>query len=253
MGSMDDNNNRQFNMDSLKGLSATYSRIVLSFFFSFLTFPLTLLSMTYIGLGLSENILVSDDSALMDRSDIFIAPKATTLGGLEYHFQSVAFSMTIIIIMLYIAFIVRFSTKYFRYVLWPKSCRDRCCAACKDSSLKQPMIYTTNEFTRASRNVMEQYKVWQVMQRTFERDFKDVEKDYEIFLYQSLTRQIESQHIKLKELAFLQVINREKRASFRLRSISSEGSGGVGRKVDGIELVSIRGSSVVDSKTNIKF
>ena len=72
-----DNDSREFNMESLKGLSATYSRIVLSFFFSFLTFPLTLLSMTYIGLGLSENILISDDSPLKDRSDIFIAPKNT--------------------------------------------------------------------------------------------------------------------------------------------------------------------------------
>ena len=255
MGSKDANYSRQFNMGSLKGLSATYSRIVLSFFFSFLTFPLTLLSMTYIGLGLSENILVSDDSALMDRSDIFTAPKATTLGVLEYNFQSVAFSMTIVIVMLYIAFIVRFSTKYFRYILWPKSCRDRCCAACQDSSLKQPMIYTTNEFTRASRNVMEQYRVWQSMQRTFKRDFNDVEEDYQTFLYQSMMRQIESQHIKLKELAFLQVTNRVRRASFRLRSISSEGSGGHKHdggvsQYDGVEMSSL-GSEY--SKRNIKF
>jgi len=244
MGSKDANYSREFNMDSLKGLSATYSRIVLSFFFSFLTFPLTLLSMTYIGLGLSENILVSDDSALMDRSDIFTAPKATTLGVLEYNFQSVAFSMTIVIVMLYIAFIVRFSTKYFRYILWPKSCRDRCCAACQDSSLKQPMIVTTTEFTRASRNVMKQYEVWQRMQRTFENDFKNVDKDYEQFLYQSMMRQIESQHIKLKELAFLQVTEEVSRAMFRLQSISSEGS------VGGVEMSSL-GSEY--STRNIKF
>lgn len=256
MGSKDANYSREFNMDSLKGLSATYSRIVLSFFFSFLTFPLTLLSMTYIGLGLSETILVSDDSALMDRSDIFTAPKATTLGVLEYNFQSVAFSMTIVIVMLYIAFIVRFSTKYFRYILWPKSCRDRCCAACQDSSLKQPMIYTTNEFTRASRNVMEQYRVWQRMQISFEREFKGVEKDsYKTFLYESMIRQIESQHIKLMELAFLQVTNEERRDSFRLRNIRSEGSGGHKHddgvsQYEGVEMSAL-GSEY--SKRNIKF
>jgi hypothetical protein len=242
-----DNDSREFNMESLKGLSATYSRIVLSFFFSFLTFPLTLLSMTYIGLGLSENILISDDSPLMDRSDIFIAPKNTTLGVLEYSFQSVAFLITMIIIVLYIAFILRFSTKYFRYILWPRSCRDSCCTACKDSSLKQPMVYTTKEFKRASENVMTQYREWQHLQRQFKKDFENLDEDYKIFLYQSLLRQIKSQHIKLMELTFLQVTNREKRTTFRIRSSSYDENKDDG----GIELVSIRGLTMAD--TNIKF
>lgn len=257
-----DNDSRQFNMESLKGLSATYSRIVLSFFFSFLTFPLTLLSMTYIGLGLSENILISDDSPLKDRSDIFIAPKNTTLGVLEYSFQSVAFLITMIILVLYIAFILRFSTKYFRYILWPRSCRDSCCTACKDSSLKQPMVYTTEEFKRANENVIKQYRIWQGMQIEFKSDFENVEKDYEIFLYQSLLRQIKSQHTKLMELAFLQVTNRNKRNTFRLKSRSSEGSSSnlghideykVDDYKDVIELASIRGFKMADTKTNIKF
>ena len=241
-----DKSYRFFDLKSLNGLSATYSSIIFTFFMSFMTFPLTLLSMTYLGLGLSGDIVKPDASRVMERSDIFLGVVPTTLDKLEYNFQSIAFSMTLLIILVYAGFLWKFFSTYYRYILWPNLCRTKC-FCCVNKSLKDPMRFSAREFTRINEIIEKEDLKWRRLYEKFERETNESLTLREEYIFESFRTQLSSQLKKLKQLRKLHLTKEGNELdSGVLKLPSEEGK---------VETISLRSSSEVYAyhKNEIKF
>jgi len=226
-----DTGTRSFNLDTLVGLSSSYSRVIVTFFVSFLSFSLTILSMMYIGLGLSLYILGQDVRKIKSQTNTFLDVKDISLSEVEPEFQGIAFSMTCIVVVTYVIIIWLFITSYRKNVMCPKWCG----ADCYRESLKQPMRFTASEFERIQIELNHQFDDWSVLYKNFLRYYEkciikedcegswgygDIE--YEKFIYRSFKRQLQAQRIILKQIRLLQITDLELRSHLSNDSFNSE-------------------------------
>ena len=74
------------------------------------------MSMLYIGLGLSNNVLGYDNTTVLSHSAIFKKQEEMDLSKLEPEFQSIAFTMTLLIVVTYLTILYFFLSRYINYV-----------------------------------------------------------------------------------------------------------------------------------------
>jgi len=221
---------RSFNLDTLVGLSSSYSRVIITFFVSFLSFSLTILSMMYIGLGLSLNVLGDDPRKIKSQTDKFVDVQTIKLSVAEPGFQGVAFTMTCIVVITYVIILWLFATNYRKNIMCPKWCGD----SCYKESLKQPMRFTATEFERIQGKLNNEFNTWNKMHAQFialyekclidedcqnNWDYRDVE--YEKFFYRSFKRQLRVQGVILKQIRLLQVTDTNLRQEMALQEVMS--------------------------------
>ena len=229
-----DTGTRIFALDSLKGLSKSYSASILTFFMSFMFFSTALLSVIYIGLGKSMYILGEDDRSYKDSSDRFTDATAKDVSAVEPGYTAVAFTTTLIVIITYTIILGLFATKYRKYVLWPQKMLE-CCGMDKES-LKEPMRETANDFERIQIELHNEFDTWQQVFDNFIQKYdriyapqhwqnRDLDREasseetgwnyadvtYEIFVYQSFREQLVIQRKMLVQMRMLQVTDKAKR------------------------------------------
>ncbi len=220
---------RIFALDSLKGLSKSYSASILTFFMSFLFFSTSLLSIIYIGLGKSMYILGEDDRYYKDSSDRFSNVQSKKVSEIEPEYTGIAFTMTLIVIFTYAIILGLFATKYRKYVLWPQKILDYC--GMDKESLKEPMRETTNDFERIQIELHNEFDTWQRLFDDFTQQYdpiyaphhgqnraREVEMDgnyaddaSNIYVYQSFREQLVIQRKMLVQMRMLQVTDKAKR------------------------------------------
>ena len=132
---------RTFESTDLKSINKSFAFVVITFFLSFLMFPFTILSMVYVGLGLS-NFDIDGDSRVTTMDSIFIGQIPNTLSSFEPDYVSVALTLTCIIVVFYLIFIWRFFTAYIRWIAWPGTC----CGICTQKELLEPLVETKKEY-----------------------------------------------------------------------------------------------------------
>jgi len=221
---------RIFALDSLKGLSKSYSASILTFFMSFMFFSTSLLSMIYIGLGKSMYILGEDDRYYKDSSDRFSNVQSKKVSEVEPEYTGIAFTMTLFVIITYTIILGLFVTKYRKYVLWPKKMLE-CCGMDKES-LKEPMRETANDFERIQIELHNEFDTWQQLFDDFtqqydriyapqqwqnrsrsseETDWDYTDVSYELYVYQAFREQLVIQRKTLIQMRMLQVTDKAKR------------------------------------------
>ena len=245
---------RTFNLNSLKGLSKSYSASIVTFFMSFLFFSTSLLSMVYIGLGKSMYILGEDNRYYKETTDRFTNSTVKKLSEVEPGYTGIAFTMTIFVVLTYLVIIVLFITKYRKYILWPRNMLE-CCGIDKES-LKEPMKETAQDFERIQLDLHTQFKEWERLFRLFTQGYdeifdqqhwenRDLEREpssedthwnytdveYEIYVYQSFREQLSIQRKMLIQMRMLQVTDKQKRRE--LNFISTTSTSKVETKSDG--------------------
>ena len=214
---------RSFNLDTLTGLSSSYSTVIVTFFLSFLTFSVTIMSMLYIGLGLSNNVLGYDNTTVLSHSAIFKKQEEMDLSKLEPEFQSIAFTMTLLIVVTYLTILYFFLSRYINYVRCPytaRYCGRKCChREIGGAPLEDPMHFTAAEFERIQTTLGTEFEKWNRMHEQFisryekcliiQQDCPDtwdyVDIDYEIYMYKAFKAQLQSQYKKLQQMRLLQV------------------------------------------------
>jgi len=139
-GMMSRKNLRTFNSSELASINKSFAFVVITFFLSFLTFPFTILSMVYVGLGLS-NFYIDGDSRMAAMNPVFNA-SVNTLSSFEPEYVSIALTLTCLIAAFYILFLWRFFSTYLKWIAWPWNC----CGSLKESFLLTPLIVTTSEY-----------------------------------------------------------------------------------------------------------
>jgi len=236
---------RSFNLDTLRGLSSSYSGVIVVFFLSFLSFSFTILSMIYIGLGLSQYILGTDDRLVKYQQ---LSNNASIkLTELEHGYEAVAFTMTIFIVLTYMTILWLFVTTYSKYIMWPNTCRH--CFQLPRESLKQPMRRTARDFERLQHKLHNEFDIWNRSRDRFiqryekcliDEDCDDIwvynDLEYEKFVYRSFKTQLLTQSGKLKELRLLQITDVDARDDLELmvetkRSIGSNNSNETKRSI----------------------
>ena len=242
---------RSFHLDSLKGLSKSYSASIVTFFMSFLFFSASLLSMVYIGLGKSMYILGEDNRYYKDYSDRFPAGAPKKVSEVEPEYTGIAFSMTMVVIITYAIILGLFITKYRKYVLWPSILLE-CCGMTKES-LKEPMRETADDFERIQQDLNREFTIWDRLFRNFTNEYdeiyapqhwenRDLEReassdethwnysdvDYELYVYQAFRDQLVIQRKMLVQLRMLQVTDKTKRRELNFGTIDAETKSNVG-------------------------
>jgi hypothetical protein len=139
-GMMSKNTLRTFNSEELASINKSFAFVVITFFLSFLTFPFTILSMIYVGLGLS-NFDIGGDSRMAAMNPVFNA-SINTLSSFEPEYVSIALTLSSLIAMFYILFLWRFFGTYLKWIAWPCDC----CCILKKTLLLTPLIVTTEEY-----------------------------------------------------------------------------------------------------------
>lgn len=216
---------RSFNLETLKGLSSSYSAVIVAFFLSFLSFSFTILSTIYIGLGLSQYIFGTDDR--LAKYQILSDNNTRTLTELEPGFVGVAVTTTIIVIITYMTILWLFVTKYSKYIMWPNTCRQ--CLQLPRESLKQPMRFTAEEFERLQNKLHNEFDAWNRSRNSFLQRYEKclIQEDcdsswdyndivYEKDVYKLLRTQLRIQWDKLKELRLLQITDVDSRNDLEL-------------------------------------
>lgn len=229
---------RTFNLESLKGLSRSYSASIVTFFMSFMFFSTSLLSMVYIGLGKSMYILGEDTRYYKDTTDRFTnLTNSKKLSEVEPEYTAIALTMTAFVVITYLVIIVLFITKYRKYVLWPRKLLE-CCGMDKES-LKEPMKETAKDFERIQLDLHTQYNAWEQLYLLFVEEYDDiydpkhwenrdststvwdyVDVEYELYVYLAFKEQLTIQSKMLIQMRMLQVTDKQKRLEleFRVRS-----------------------------------
>ena len=188
--------------------------------------------MVYIGLGLSQYILGTDERSTNYQQLATDRPKK--LNELEPGYEAVAFIMTIFIALTYITITWLFVSTYSKYIMWPNTCRQ--CFQLPRESLKQPMRQTATEFERRQNNLHHEFDQWNrglwrfiayydkclIRQACQNWDYNDLV--YERFVYQSFKTQLITQSNKLKELRLLQITDITARQDLDLLSTVSDSS-----------------------------
>ncbi len=254
---------RSFNLDTLKGLSSSYSSVIISFFLSFLSFSFTILSMTYIGLGLSISIVEADKTFVKKKSEKFIIQNIMQLYQTEPEYQGVALFMTIVISLTYFTIIYFFITKYSKYILWPRTCRKGCGKfwVIPEESLKEPMRRTSEDFESFQQTLNVQYIEWKRLCTKFIsyydkclinescEEWKYWDIAYEKYLYVSFKKQLEIQEQNINQIRLLQIADKTKRKGLlpRKKSLKFNSDESASKKEEEFEDGSLH------KKSNIKF
>ena len=211
---------RSFNLDTLKGLSSSYSAVIVVFFLSFLSFSLTVLSTIYIGLGLSQSVLITDDrlasyQLLSDNSTL-------KLSEMEPGFVGVAVTTTIIVIITYMTILWLFVTKYKNYIMWPNTFQR--CFQMPRESLKQPMRFTAEEFERLQNKLHAEFDIWNKLKDEFIHEYEQSQTldDFETDIFDLIKAELELQAGKLKQLRLLQITDTRRRNELGLSRNSDE-------------------------------
>ena len=231
-------NGRNFNLEAMRGLSASYSTSIITFFVSFLFFASTLLSVVYVGLGKSYYILGNDDRLYTTNSERFPGSGTNTISEIETGYQGVAFFLTMVVIIIYLVIITLFITKYRKYILWPKSLL-KCCGMNKES-LKQPMRITSFDFERVQSILQHEFQDWSDKHKEFvnkwadiyqEENWKDLNRDnpvlvtrsdtrnyddveYEMYVWKSFDQQLMTKRKALVQMRLLQVTDSASRRQY---------------------------------------
>lgn len=165
-GMMSRNNLRTFNSKELASINKSFAFVVITFFLSFLTFPFTILSMVYVGLGLS-NFDIGGDSRMAAMNPVFNA-SINTLASFEPEYVSIALTLSGLIIVFYILFLWRFFSTYLKWIAWPWDC-----CGLKRTLLLTPLIVTTQEYNELQDKLHGFIENWCKMYRTFNTALKD--------------------------------------------------------------------------------
>lgn len=236
---------RTFNLDSLKGLSKSYSASIITFFMSFLFFSTSLLSMIYVGLGKSLYIIGEDDRMYKDSSERFPGYATKKVSEVEPEYTGIALTMTIFVILTYVVILTLFITKYRKYVLWPRRMLE-CCGMDKES-LKEPMRETANDFESLQTDLDTEFSEWDRLYRHFIHKYdtifapqhwenRDLETepsseetqwnysdvDYELYVYQAFRDRLVIQRKMLVQMRMLQVTDRAKRLELNYEAGKTE-------------------------------
>jgi len=235
---------RSFQVDMLKGLSKSYSGSIVTFFVSFLFFSVNILGVVYIGLGKSMYVLGKDDRLYTLNSDRFINTTTATVSEIEPEYTTIAFTMTIVVGLTYLAIIWLFVTTYRKYILWPRRLLE-CCGMDKES-LKEPMRITAEEFQRLQGALHAEWVVWEYTFNQFlykyekiydkkrwegrdlqrepsddETGWNYIDVEYEIYIFNAYREQLKIQRKTLVQLRMLQVSDKEKRIELNLDGMSA--------------------------------
>lgn len=111
-------NARFFDADEMRNINSKFNFIIVTFFLSFLSFASTILSTVYLGLGLSQNVFLSD-TRLFKHGDTFFkntTSEYTPLSDHEPGFVPAASTLSIIVICTYVFIMYRFLTTYSRQI-----------------------------------------------------------------------------------------------------------------------------------------
>jgi len=145
---------RTFDPKSLKSINKSFAFVVITFFLSFLTFPFTILSMVYVGLGLS-NFYIGGDSRMAAMNPVFNA-SVNTLSSFEPEYVSIALTLTCLIAAFYILFLWRFFSTYLKWIAWPWDC----CGILKRTLLLTPLEETSKEYDNLQRKLHNYISHW---------------------------------------------------------------------------------------------
>ena len=166
-GMMSRNNLRTFNSKELASINKSFAFVVITFFLSFLIFPFTILSMVYVGLGLS-NFYIGGDSRMAAMNPVFNA-SINTLSSFEPEYVSIALTLTCLIATFYILFLWRFFSTYLKWIAWPWDC----CGILKRTLLLTPLIVTTQEYDELQDKLHAFIENWCKIYRNFNIALED--------------------------------------------------------------------------------
>ena len=201
---------RTFNTDAIKGITSSYSLVIITFFLSFLSFSFSLLSMLFLGLGLSESVFVFDQNMIYDKSDMFNQSN-TTVGELENGYVGNALWLTVIVIITYSYIIASFFLRYINDIHWGKN---NCCTKCQKKgttnvSLKVPMAKTAAEFDAVQKSIYILYTEFNSLVDDWYEEFGPFgsgERDeYQERVLKLFTKEVESLSTKMFELRVIEI------------------------------------------------
>jgi len=211
---------RTFNTDAIKGITSSYSLVIITFFLSFLSFSLSLLSMLFVGLGLSESVFVFDQNMIYDKSDMFNQSN-TTVGELENGYVGNAIWLTVIVICTYSYIIASFFMKYINDIHWGKN---SCCTKCQKKgtsnvSLKIPMAKTAAEFDAVQKSIYILYAEFNSLVDKWYNEYgtnrQTDRDDYKELIVELFTKEVESLSTKMLELRVIEIGNPQETVALR--------------------------------------
>lgn len=201
---------RTFNTDAIKGITSSYSLVIITFFLSFLSFSFSLLSMLFVGLGLSESVFVFDQNMIYDKSDMFNQSN-TTVGELENGYVGNAIWLTVIVIFTYSYIIASFFMKYINDIHWGKN---SCCTKCQkkgttDVSLKIPMAKTAAEFDAVQKSIYILYAEFNILVVDWYQRYSPNKKNdrdaYQHRIIELFGKEVETLSTKMLELRVIEI------------------------------------------------
>ena len=239
---------RTFNSKELTSINKSFAFVVITFFLSFLTFPFTILSMGYVGLGLS-NFNIGGDSRIAAMNPVFNA-SINTLSFFEPEYVSVALSLTCLVAVFYLLFLWRFFSTYLKWIAWPWDC----CGILKQTLLLTPLIVTTQEYDELQDELHTFIGNWFKMYRTFnteletaqiamlnepneefqkmERSLKNMYNNYKLVIIENIN---ETQKTRFRTIQSIKKVNESRRNS-GTSSKSSRRNSGTSSKSRNIEM-----------------
>lgn len=160
---------REFNIQDLVHLNATFNFIVMTFFVAFLSFSTTMLGTVYMGMGISNSVFESD-TRLVEKPSTFPGAfpnqTAVPLDKVEPNFMIITSTLTTIVIIAYTIITYRFLTVYVRYIHARSLINFLLIFGCQkpdyeSQNFKEPIRVAANKFNNLQRDIFVKIGSWQ--------------------------------------------------------------------------------------------